>query len=104
MKRLIGKVRDYHDLIYKWFLFIVSIAFIVFLFPNEVKFKYEYQKQKPWLYDNLIAPFDIPVLKSENQIQRELDSLSLEQQSYYRWDTEAKDKACLLYTSPSPRD
>ena len=99
MKRFIGKVRDSHDLIYKWFLFIVSIAFIVFLFPKEVKFKYEYQKQKPWLYDNLIAPFDIPVLKSENQIQRELDSLSLEQQSYYRWDTEAKDKAFDAYRS-----
>lgn len=93
MRRLLEKIRDSHDQVYKWFLFIASIAFIVFLFPKELKFKYEYQKQKPWLYENLIAPFDIPVLKSDEQLRNELDSLGLEQQTYYRWDVNVKTKA-----------
>lgn len=93
MRDLIEKIRDSHDLIYKWFLFAISVAFIVFLFPKELKFKYDYQRQKPWLYENLIAPFDIPIFKSEDQIRSELDSIQLEQPAYYRWDTQVKTRA-----------
>lgn len=97
MKKLIEKIRDSHDALYKAFLFLASVVFLVYLFPKEVKFKYEFQKQKPWLYEDLIAPFDIPVLKSEDERQSEIDSLKNSNFQYYRWDASINDKAITFF-------
>ena len=51
----------------------VSLVFIVYLSPREVQFKYEFQKGKPWLHENLVAPFDFAILKSETALKEEYD-------------------------------
>ena len=45
--------------VYKYFIYIVTTVLIVFFFPKGGKFKYEFQKGKPWQYDNFYAPFDL---------------------------------------------
>lgn len=92
MNKWLMKIRDGHDVIYKVSLFILSVVFIVSLFPKEAQFQYEIQKQKPWLYEDLFAPFDIPILKSEAQVQREVDSLTKAQLNYFKMDLETIDK------------
>jgi len=61
---------------------------ILYLFPLQQKFGYYYQKNKPWQYENLIAPFDFPVYKTEDEIISEKDSLKA---SFFPY-VEKKDK------------
>ncbi len=56
-------------------LFVLSVAFVVYLNPREAKFKYEFQKGKPWLYENLVAPFDFAVVKSSEELENERKQL-----------------------------
>ena len=60
MADFINEIRNRHDLFYKVFLFLVSIFLIVYLFPKEATFKYDFQRNQPWKYETLIAPYDIP--------------------------------------------
>ncbi len=53
----------------------MTIILITLLFPNIGNFKYEYQKGKPWMHETLIAPFDFAILKTENEISKERDSI-----------------------------
>ena len=52
-------------------IYIISIFLVYFMFPREGKFKYEYSKNKPWMHETLVAPFDFPVYKTDQQVQRE---------------------------------
>lgn len=52
-------------------MLVASIAFVVYLYPREAKFKYEFQKGKPWLYEDLVARFDFPILKTKEEIAKE---------------------------------
>ncbi len=61
--------------IYKAILVLSSLLLIIYLFPRQGKFKYEFEKNKPWQYENLYAPFNFTVLKSEKEIEKEEDSL-----------------------------
>ena len=72
MKELLERIRHNYQLILRGIVAIASIAAIVFIFPSEVKFKYEFQKAKPWLHDNLIAPFDFPIFKAEAELQEDI--------------------------------
>ncbi|MFC1729737.1 HD family phosphohydrolase [candidate division KSB1 bacterium] len=69
--RIVEKIQNQFSNIYKVFLFLTSIVILVLLFPKEIKFKYDFQKGKPWLYEDLIAPFDFAIMKSEDEIQME---------------------------------
>jgi cyclic-di-AMP phosphodiesterase PgpH len=55
----------------KTILVLISIFLLVQLFPRQPGFDYEYQQARPWLYDDLIAPFSFAILKSHNQLADE---------------------------------
>jgi putative nucleotidyltransferase with HDIG domain len=68
-------------------LYLVSILLVYFMFPREGKFKYEYSKNKPWMHETLVAPFDIPIYKPDLQVQRERDSLQRNAKLYFFLDS-----------------
>ncbi len=48
-----------------------TVFLIVYIFPRETQFGFEYQKNTPWLHEDLIAPFDYSIRKSKEQIDAE---------------------------------
>ena len=61
--------------IYLTLIFIVTGAVLYFALPQEGRFRYEFQKGRPWMHPTLIAPFNFAILKSDNAISQERDSL-----------------------------
>lgn len=68
-------------------IYTVAILLVYFMFPREGKFRYEYTRHKPWMHENLVAPFDFPIFKTDQQVQRELDSLMNNQLLYFFQDS-----------------
>lgn len=71
MARAIEWLQKHFSAIYKVLLFLVSVLLIVQFFPRQTRFGYDYTQGRPWLHDDLIAPFDFAVLKSEEELQLE---------------------------------
>lgn len=65
---------------------LATAATIFYMFPHRGKFPYEYQKGSFWGHQNLIAPFDFPVLKSDEQIELERDSIIQALNPYFLMD------------------
>ena len=86
MKKIISFIKEEHSTILITLLFIVSITFIVYLFPKKGKFKYEYQRGAPWLHEDLIAPYDFPVYKLPSELEEERDSIMNEFKPYYQYN------------------
>ncbi len=76
MKKILSTFYKYHSLFYKVFLFVISTFFIVNLFPKGGAFKYEFEKGKVWQNENLYAPFDFPVNKTQAQLDKEIAVLN----------------------------
>lgn len=68
--------------------FLVTSALIVFLLPKQGRFKYDFQKGRPWMHENLQAPFDFPIYKTELEIAKEKDSLLKGFKPYFLYDAE----------------
>ncbi|MEI6695819.1 MAG: HDIG domain-containing metalloprotein [Bacteroidota bacterium] len=80
------KIRNHYANIYKIFLFVASIFLLVSLFPREGTFKYDFRKGKYWMHDDLIAPFDFAINKSEEEINAEKASLLANVKLYFKKD------------------
>jgi putative nucleotidyltransferase with HDIG domain len=78
MKNILSKIRNNHESIFKIFLFLVTLFIIVYFFPRQINFKYEYSKGKPWLEETIITPFDFPILKSEKELKKEIKEVKNE--------------------------
>ena len=77
---------SYKDLLYKCLIFIVTVSIISYFMPKEGKFNYDFELDTPWKYGLLQASFDFPIHKSEQQIQKEQDSLLVLYQPYFDVD------------------
>ena len=62
----------------------------VYFLPNEGKFNYQFDINKPWKYGLLQASFDFPIYKNDIQVQKEQDSILADYQPYFQIDKEAE--------------
>lgn len=67
--------------------FVLSILLIMLFLPQSGKFKYEFMKGKVWIYEDLYAPFDFPIYKTETELLQEKQFVSHEVIPYYWMDT-----------------
>lgn len=85
------KLYKQQSLIFKYLLYVAAVAFIVFFLPKGGKFKYEFQKGKPWQFENLYAPFDFSIKKTDAEIAKERQSLERNQLPYFKYDQQIVD-------------
>ena len=47
--------------IYLTSLFVITAVGLYFALPQEGRFRYEFQKGRPWMHPTLIAPYDFAI-------------------------------------------
>ena len=91
-----NKLRDYlqnkHGLLFKLGVFFCSLFFIVWILPNTNAFVINYELGKPWQSEDLIAPFDFAIYKSEAEILSEKNSIKQNIELYYQHNNSALEK------------
>jgi membrane-associated HD superfamily phosphohydrolase len=97
MKDFINKLYRNHSLIYKGLLFICTTFLIVYLFPKSGKFKYDFEKGKPWQSESLQAPFDFAIKKTDTEIKAEEKIISEQSVLYFNVDNIVSSKVNNLY-------
>lgn len=56
-------------------IYIVTVAGVFLMLPKNTTVDQYYEVGKPWDYDVMIAPVDFPIYKSEEKMEKEMDSV-----------------------------
>lgn len=71
----------------KSLLLLILATFLVLpLAPGEQKFQYNFVQGKPWQYSLLTAPYDFPILKSQEQLKQEQEEVKESILPFYNLD------------------
>ena len=97
MKNLYSYFILKQSLLYKILLFIGCSVFVLYIFPRGGQFKYEYQKGKTWQHSTLFAPFNFTILKSEQELAEEKQTIEIQQPKYYRYDSSIYENVILKF-------
>lgn len=97
MSDLLNRFYKNQGSIYKVLLCIASTILIVYLFPKSGKFQFDFQQNKPWQYDNLYAPVDFAILKSEDQLEKERADARDNIIPYFNYDQDIANEAKAAY-------
>lgn len=95
--KFIGRIRNQHELIFKVLIFLVTITLVVFLLPKEAKFKYEFQKNKPWVHQDLLAPFDFAINKTEAELTEEKEETLESHLYYFKKESQVTERVKISY-------
>jgi putative nucleotidyltransferase with HDIG domain len=101
LKKVISFIRHSHPEIYKGILFLLALACIVYVFPKQGKFKYEFQnlKGKPWYHEDLIAPFDFTIKKTQAELEKEKAEVIKNAKPYLKYDSIIPKKKIAAFQS-----
>ena len=88
MKNIFLFIRNHYQQIFKGFLFVLAVAILVWIFPLEAQFKYEFSQGKPWLHEDLYAPFDFAIMKPAEDVESEKQDAIKNLPYYFRFETE----------------
>lgn len=86
MSILFNKLYHNNTIIYKVILFLITTISIVYLFPKGGQFKYDFKNGQLWKYDNLYAPFDFAIQKTEEEIVIEKKEIDVNSKLYFLHD------------------
>ena len=99
MANIIDRLKKNLGRIYRILLFIVSCVVIIYFFPKSGKFKYSFENGRPWQSDNLYAPFDFAIKKTDKELEEEKTNIRLTTKVFFNKDTLVLSKSLnLLYS------
>ncbi|WP_298954630.1 HDIG domain-containing metalloprotein [uncultured Nonlabens sp.] len=87
-----NRLYHYQSLVYKIILLCFCTALTVYVFPNNNRFKYDFNQGEPWDYETLYAPFSFPIEKGEQTLLLEQQAVSAKTPRYFKVDKDIKDK------------
>jgi hypothetical protein len=93
MDQFLSNIRNNHERIQRVLLFVFTGILIVVMLPKEGKFKYEYQKGRPWGHEDLVAPFDFAIEKPKAELDAEVALVKENCNVYLKLDAKASEKA-----------
>ena len=70
---------------------VLLFVVLTLMFPRTAKFSYDYRKGSPWSHETLLAQFDFPILKTEEQIREERSRNKAAVIPYYRYRQDIVD-------------
>ena len=70
---------------------VLIFVILTLVFPRSAKFAYDYKKGSPWTHETLLAQFDFPILKTEEQLREERSRSKSATVPYYRFRQDIVD-------------
>ncbi|MCF0177176.1 MAG: hypothetical protein HUJ90_01005, partial [Bacteroidales bacterium] len=84
--------------------FAAAAIALFFTYPEKGDFTYRYHRGSPWIYDNLVAPFSFPILKTPQELSDEMEAKSNEVIDYYLYDEGVCEEEINAFTAHIHRD
>lgn len=94
MKKFASFIMSHLRVIYLIVLMLSSVALILIMFPSAyTRVEYDYAVDSFWKGEDLYAPFDFAVVKSQDESDREMQAVKAASILYYNIDTSARQRA-----------
>lgn len=93
MANIFSDLRNNHERLQRVLLFILTGILVVLALPKEAKFKYEYQKGRPWVHEDLVAPFDFAIEKPQEEYDAEVERIRQNASIYLKTIPNATEEA-----------
>lgn len=81
-----------NPLVFKYGIMLLSVVIICIFLPKQPRFRFEYEKGKIWMHEDLVAPYNFAILKTPNEIKSDREQVLQSVYPVYDNHTETKEE------------
>jgi len=70
---------------------VLCVVIVTLFLPKQPRFKYEYEKGKLWMHEDLISPYNYAIDKTSDELKRDQQDVLKSVMPVYRFDNEMMD-------------
>jgi putative nucleotidyltransferase with HDIG domain len=74
--------------LFKFVMILSSVLIITIFLPKQPRFRYEYEKGKVWMHENLVSPYNFAILKTQAELDKDREQLLSSIHPIYNLDLE----------------
>lgn len=76
----------------KYAMILASIVLITVFLPKQPRFRYEFEKGKVWMHEDLISPYNFAVLKTQAELEKDRENVLKSVYPIYNNNTQLADQ------------
>lgn len=81
-----------NPLVFKYGMMLLTVVIICIFLPKQPRFRFEYEKGKIWMHEDLVAPYNFAILKTPNEIKSDREQVLQSVYPVYDNHTETKEE------------
>ncbi|SKB36709.1 hypothetical protein SAMN05660226_00939 [Parapedobacter luteus] len=88
--------------ILKYGMILSSIVLITLFLPKQPRFRYEFEKGKVWMHEDLISPYNFAVLKTQAELEKERENVLKSVYPIYDHNTQIAEQQIAQFEADLP--
>ncbi|MFC3198007.1 HD family phosphohydrolase [Parapedobacter deserti] len=86
----------------KYAMILASVTLITLFLPKQPRFRYEFEKGKVWMHEDLISPYNFAVLKTQAELDRDRENVLKSVYPIYNNNTQLLDQQLAQFETDLP--
>lgn len=86
----------------KYGMILLSVILITLFLPKQAQFRYEYDRGKVWMHEDLISPYNFAIKKTQAEIQRDRENIIHNIYPIYDFAPQIKQQNLQAFTQDLP--
>lgn len=87
---------------FKYGMILCSILIITIFLPKQPRFRYEYERGKVWMHENLISPYNFAILKTPAELERDRENILATIQPIYGYAPQIAEQNIARFENEFP--
>jgi cyclic-di-AMP phosphodiesterase PgpH len=76
----------------KYVMMVLSVLIVTLFLPKQPRFKYEYEKGKLWMHDDLVSPFNFAIEKTPDELKKDRQEVLSSVLPIYTFNSEVQEE------------
>lgn len=86
----------------KYGMIVASILLITLFLPKQPRFRFEYEKGKIWMHENLVSPYNFAIIKTAAELERDRENILNTVYPIYNFAPQTREHSLHQFASELP--
>ncbi|MGK6352970.1 HD family phosphohydrolase [Parapedobacter sp. DT-150] len=91
-----------YGFLFKFGMILASIVLITLFLPKQPRFRYEFEKGKVWMHEDLISPYNFAVLKTQAELEKDRANVLKSIHPIYDYNTQIAEQQISQFEADLP--
>ncbi|WP_257656496.1 HD family phosphohydrolase [Parapedobacter lycopersici] len=88
--------------VFRYGMMLASVVLITMFLPKQPRFRYEFEKGKVWMHEDLVSPYNFSILKTQSELDKDRENILKSIYPIYNQNTQVAEQQLAQFETALP--